>query len=74
MRHEDVLGDVLAIDAKTMQMHRQSRGGGKKRKDCLGLTSLRKNIERATNFTRYFFLSFGALHLILYYLKTRGLS
>ena len=49
MRHEDVLGDVLAIDAKTMQMHRQSRGGGKKRKDCLGLTSLRKNIERATN-------------------------
>ena len=29
MRHEDVLGDVLAIDAKTMQMHRQSRGGGR---------------------------------------------
>ena len=48
MRHEDVLGDVLAIDAKTMQMHRQSRGE-KKRKDWLGLTSLRKNIERATN-------------------------
>ena len=43
MRHEDVLGDVLAIDAKTMQMHRQSRGGG--RKEWLGLTSLRKNIS-----------------------------
>ena len=32
MRHEDVLGDVLAIDAKTMQMHRQSRGGEEKKR------------------------------------------
>ena len=56
MRHEDVLGDVLAIDAKTMQMHRQSRGGGGEKKRLPRINVSKEKYRKSHQFHEIFFL------------------